>query len=154
MNNNIENPYRIPHSCEGCTANCPTAGSNAQSGGLSTLASWPVKLRLAPIKVDYYNNAHLLIAADCTAFASASFHNHFMSGKITLSTCPKFDNEDYVKKISGILSSNLISSITVALMDVPCCATLEDLVRKAVQAYDEDMPVSIKRISTEGKLII
>ena len=88
---------------------------------MSRLAQWPVQIRLVPINVPYFSGAKLLIAADCTAYAYAAFHEHFIKGKITLIGCPKLDDEDYSRKLTEIIRGNDIQSVTVVRMEVPCC---------------------------------
>ena len=99
----------------------------------SQLAQWPCQLRLVPVNAPYFSNADLLIAADCTAFANANLHSEYMRGRITLIGCPKLDAVDYSEKLTEILRTNAIRSITVVRMEVPCCGGLAAAVEKAVQ---------------------
>ncbi|HCB95410.1 MAG TPA: 4Fe-4S ferredoxin, partial [Ruminococcus sp.] len=88
---------------------------------VSRLNQWPVQIKLLPANAPFYNGAKLLIAADCTAYAYANLHEEFMKGKITLIGCPKLDMVDYTEKLTEIISSNDIKSVTVVRMEVPCC---------------------------------
>lgn len=92
---------------------------------VSRLRNWPVQIKLAPIHAPYFEGAKLLIAADCTAYAYANFHQEFMRGKVTLIGCPKLDAVDYSEKLTEILRSNDIQSVTILRMEVPCCGGLE-----------------------------
>ena len=100
---------------------------------VSRLRNWPVQIKLAPIHAPYFEGAKLLIAADCTAYAYANFHQEFMRGKVTLIGCPKLDAVDYSEKLTEILRSNDIQSVTILRMEVPCCGGLEMAAKKALQ---------------------
>ncbi|WP_353893867.1 4Fe-4S binding protein [Proteinivorax hydrogeniformans] len=117
------------------------------------LNQWPVQIKLVPPNAPYFEDAHLLIAADCTAFAYGNFHKKFMKNKITLIGCPKLDEGDYSEKITTILRSNNIKSITVAKMVVPCCGGIESEVKTALKNSEKLIPWQIVTISTDGKII-
>ena len=119
----------------------------------SQLAQWPCQLRLLPTGAPYLDNAHLLIAADCAAYAYASFHGDFMKGRITLIGCPKLDDADYAKKLTELLQANPIESITVVRMEVPCCGGLELAVKRALQASGKFIPWQVVTVSTDGKIL-
>lgn len=125
--------------------------------GNTQLRQWPVQMKLVPIQASYFNNAHLLIAADCCAYAYADFHNKFMHNKVTIIACPKLDNCDYTSKIIDILSSNNIKSITVTRMEVPCCSRMEKMVIEAIkQTFEKTgkfLPWQSITISTKGNII-
>ena len=91
----------------------------------SQLRQWPVQIKLVPVNAPYFDGASLLIAADCTAYAYANFHQDFIRGKVTLVGCPKLDDVDYSEKLTEILRQNNIKSVTVVRMEVPCCGGLE-----------------------------
>ncbi len=99
--------------------------SSAPVQSVSRLRNWPVQIKLAPIHAPYFAGAKLLIAADCTAYAYANFHQEFMRGKVTLIGCPKLDAVDYSEKLTEILRNNDIQSVTILRMEVPCCGGLE-----------------------------
>ena len=99
------------------------------------------------------SRADLLIAADCTAYAYGNFHADFISGRVTLIGCPKLDAVDYSEKLSAIIASNDIRSITVTRMEVPCCGGLELAVRKAVEASGRNIPVTVVTITADGNII-
>lgn len=119
----------------------------------SRLAQWPVEIKLVPARAPYFEGADILVAADCTAFAYADFHRDFMRGKVTLIGCPKLDGVDYADKLTDILSSNNVASVTVARMEVPCCGGIERAVRTAVERSGKDVPVEVAVISTRGELL-
>ena len=119
----------------------------------SQLAQWPVQIKLAPVNAPWFQGAHLLIAADCTAYAYADFHNRFMRRHVTLIGCPKLDGVDYAEKLTAILRENEIKSVTVVRMQVPCCGGLEQAVKTALQASGKFIPWQVAVISTEGNLL-
>lgn len=96
----------------------------------SQLQQWPVQIKLVPTQAPYFEGAKLLIAADCTAYAYANFHQDFIRGKVVLVGCPKLDSVDYSEKLEEIIQSNNISSMTVVRMEVPCCGGLEMAAKK------------------------
>ncbi|OFI05912.1 electron transport complex subunit RsxB [Clostridium acetireducens DSM 10703] len=120
----------------------------------SELMQWPVQLKLVNTKASYFENADLLIAADCTAYAYANFHRDFIKGHITVIGCPKLDdNEYYVEKLTEILKNNNIKSITVVRMEVPCCNGIINAAKKAMLNSETIVPYKEVVVSTEGKLI-
>lgn len=123
------------------------------SAGVSELRQWPVQIKLAPLRAPYFDGAKLLIAADCTAYAYANFHQDFIQGHITLVGCPKLDSVDYAEKLTAIFRENQIRSVTVARMEVPCCGGLEHAVRTAIAASGRDIPLKVATISTQGELL-
>ena len=131
-----------------------TSNPSAQNFSLdSQLTQWPVQIKLAPLSAPYFQNADLLIAADCTAYAYGNFHHDFIRGHVTLIGCPKLDSIDYTEKLSAILSQNDIRSILVARMQVPCCGGIERAVRNAVAASGKDIPCQVKIISPNGTIL-
>lgn len=115
----------------------------------SMLRQWPVQLQLVPYNAPYFNEADLLIAADCTAYSYGDFHS-FMKNKITLIGCPKLDDTDYSEKLTHILKSNKIKSITVIRMEVPCCAGIVQSVKTAIINSGELIPWRAVTLSTDG----
>ena len=120
---------------------------------VSRLRNWPVQIKLAPIHAPYFEGAKLLIAADCTAYAYANFHQEFMRGKVTLIGCPKLDAVDYSEKLTEILRSNDIQSVTILRMEVPCCGGLEMAAKKALQTSGKFIPWQVVTISIDGKIL-
>ena len=117
------------------------------------LMQWPVQIKLVPINAPYFENANLLIAADCTAYAYGNFHREFMKNKITLIGCPKLDEGDYSEKLTQIIAQNNIKSVTVIRMEVPCCGGIENAVKKALQNSGKFIPWQVVTISTDGKIL-
>lgn len=119
----------------------------------SQLLQWPCQIKLVPTNAPYFDNAKLLIAADCTAYAYANMHQEFMRGKITLIGCPKLDGVDYSEKLTEIIKNNNIESVTVVRMEVPCCGGLEMAAKKALQNSGKFIPWQIVTISIDGNII-
>ncbi|MGN0478383.1 MAG: 4Fe-4S binding protein [Hominenteromicrobium sp.] len=119
----------------------------------SALRQWPVQIKLAPVCAPYFDGAHLLIAADCTAYAYSSFHRDFIRGKVTLIGCPKLDAGDYTEKLTEIIRQNDIRSVTVVRMQVPCCGGLERAAVSALRASGKFIPWQVRVISTDGTLL-
>jgi len=118
----------------------------------SMLRQWPVQIQLVPANAPYFQNANLLIAADCTAYAYGDFHS-FMKNKITLIGCPKLDEVDYSEKLAQILSNNQIKSVTVIRMEVPCCGGIVNAVKSALTKSGKQIPWRVITISTEGTIL-
>ena len=105
--------------------------SSSTVDSVSKLQNWPVQIKLAPVSAPYFDGAKLLIAADCTAYAYASFHKDFIQNKVTLIGCPKLDQVDYSEKLTAIIQNNNIQSVTIVRMEVPCCGGLEMAAKKS-----------------------
>ena len=121
--------------------------------GKSGLAQWPCQIKLVPVNAPFFNNADLLIAADCTAYAYAGMHEKFMRGKVTLIACPKLDSVDYSNKLTEIFKNNDIKSVSVIRMEVPCCGGLEFAVKKAIINSGKSLTLKVYTVSTEGNLL-
>lgn len=119
----------------------------------SRLSQWPVQIKLVPVNAPYFENADLLIAADCTAFAYGNFHNDFIKNRITLIGCPKLDMGDYTEKLTQIISTNNIKSVHVVRMEVPCCGGIENAVKQALLNSGKFLPWSVTTISTDGRIL-
>ena len=119
----------------------------------SELRQWPVQIKLIPTVAPYLQNADLLIAADCTAYAYGDFHQDFIRGHITLIGCPKLDEGDYSEKLTEVFRNNAIRSVTVTRMEVPCCGGIERAVRTALQNSGKDIPLQVVTIATDGALL-
>ena len=123
------------------------------AASISKLQNWPVQIKLAPVNAPYFNRAKLLIAADCTAYAYAGFHQDFIQNKVTLIGCPKLDQMDYSEKLTAIIQNNDIQSVTIVRMEVPCCGGLEMAAKKALQDSGKFIPWQVVTISIDGKII-
>jgi len=117
------------------------------------LNQWPVQIKLVQQNAPYFNNANLLVAADCTAFAYGNFHNEYIKNRITIIGCPKLDDVDYSDKLTAILKTNNIKSVTVIRMEVPCCGGIENAVKNALKNSDRLIPWQVITISTDGKVL-
>ena len=152
---------------EGVTLPCGCPGSQSrniqrqdaptvetpQAQQTSCLSQWPVQIKLVPVNAPYFDGARLLIAADCTAYAFAGFHERFMKGRVTLVGCPKLDGVDYTEKLSEIIKSNDIQSVTVVRMEVPCCGGLEQAVKNALMHSGKFLPRQVVVLSTDGHIL-
>lgn len=146
------------HSCPGSMAKTIRRDENISSVTTekvnvnSMLKQWPVQIKLAPIKAPYFDNANLLIAADCTAYAYGNFHNEFMKNKITLIGCPKLDMVDYSEKLTEIIRQNDIMSVTIVRMEVPCCGGIVEAVKRALIDSGKFIPWQVVTISADGRI--
>lgn len=119
----------------------------------SQLGQWPCQLKLVPLNAPYLDNAHLLIAADCTAFAYPNIHQEFMRNKITLIACPKLDDLDYSEKLTAILKQHEIKSVTILKMEVPCCGGILQATKTALSNCGKLIPWNVVTISTDGRVL-
>lgn len=118
---------------------------------VSRLSQWPVQIKLVPVTAPYFDGARLLIAADCTAYAYAAFHEQFIKGRITLVGCPKLDGVDYSEKLTEIIRNNDIKSVTVVRMEVPCCGGLENAAKTALRQSGKFIPWQVITITVDGR---
>lgn len=119
----------------------------------SYLSQWPVQIKLVPINAPYFDNANLLIAADCTAFAYGNFHSDFIKNHVTLIGCPKLDSNDYSEKLTEIIKNNNIKSIKVVRMEVPCCQGIENAVITALKNSGKMIPWQVNVVSIDGRIL-
>ena len=142
----------------GCPGNAPCSVSPAASveavaaAPASQLRNWPVQIKLAPVNAPYFDGAHLLIAADCTAYAYGNFHNEFMRGRVALVGCPKLDGVDYTEKLAAIIAQNDVQSVTIVRMSVPCCGGLENAAKRAIQQSGKFLPWQMVTITPDGQI--
>lgn len=144
---------------------CPSASTKHPEGSLtsvdlpqqtknrSQLRQFPVQIQLVPENAPYLDHAHVLVAADCCAYAHGDFHDQFMRSRITLIGCPKLDDADYSRKLAAIFSQHDIRSVLVARMDVPCCGGLSHAVAKAIRASKKPIPMQVAVIASDGRLL-
>ena len=159
----------MPHACPGsqfmslsrndADDNAPAeqGAASAQNGiiakPVSRLGQWPCQIKLLPEKAPFYDDAKLLIAADCTAYAYANMHEDFMKGKVTLIGCPKLDDIDYSEKLTAIIRDNDVKSITIVRMEVPCCGGLQRAAEEALKASGKFIPWQVVTISRDGNIL-
>ena len=152
-------PAAAPCGCPGSQARslahagAPAEMSAEAPASVSQLRQWPVQIKLAPLSAPYYQDAKLLVAADCTAYAFAGFHEKFIRNHITLIGCPKLDGVDYAEKLTEILRRNEIRSVTVVRMEVPCCGGLENAVKTAIRDSGKFLPWQVVTIATDGQIL-
>ena len=120
---------------------------------VSRLGQWPCQIKLVPTQAPFFDNAKLLIAADCTAYAYANMHEEFMRGRTTIIGCPKLDDIDYSEKLTEIIASNDIKEVTIVRMEVPCCGGLEQAAKNALQGSGKFIPWQVVTISRDGKIL-
>ena len=109
---------------------------------------------LVPSQAPYLKDSSLLIAADCTAIAYASIHQDFIKGRVTLMGCPKLDDSGaYIEKLSEIIKHNRIKSVTVAMMEVPCCGGMAVIAQEAIKLSGKEVPLIREMISISGELM-
>ncbi|MGR0482981.1 MAG: ATP-binding protein [Candidatus Electronema sp. V4] len=132
---------------------CAIANAPGEQSG-SALSHWPVQIRLVPPSAPFLENCDLLIAADCTAVAYASLHRDFLQGRKVMMGCPKFDDQQlYVDRFTELFKTRKLKSVTILIMEVPCCGAMLQLVRHAYDQAKCTVPVRQVVISTEGSLL-
>ncbi|MBQ8184575.1 MAG: 4Fe-4S binding protein [Lachnospiraceae bacterium] len=151
-------PQKLPCGCPGSNAKAikrepSPCSTTAAAPATSQLAQWPVQIKLVPPQAPYFDNANLLIAADCSAYAYGNFHNEFIRNHITLIGCPKLDEGDYTEKLTYIIANNNIKSVTIVRMEVPCCGGIENAAKRALQASGKFIPWRVVTISTDGRIL-
>ena len=144
---------REPAACSVGAMPPSTSGSAGYTPVPSQLTNFPIQIKLAPINAPFFDDANLLIAADCTAYAYGNFHQEFIRNHVTLIGCPKLDEGDYAEKLTQIIARNNIKSVTVTRMQVPCCGGLENAVKRALMASGKFIPWRIVTISHDGRIL-
>ncbi len=143
--------------CPGSVARCiqreqANAPAPTEGGAVSELRQWPVQLKLVPLTAQYFDGAHLLVAADCAAYARAGFHGEFMHNRVTLIGCPKLDGVDYGEKLAEIVRANSVASLTVVRMEVPCCGGIERAAVTALEKSKKLIPWRVVTMATDGSI--
>lgn len=125
-----------------------------KEGTVSELRQWPIQLHLVPPHAPYFQNADLILVADCIPFAYANFHAHFLKGRAIAIGCPKLDDPDaYVTKLTRILKSSDIKSLTVLHMEVPCCFGLVHIAREALGKSGKDISLEEAMVGIKGEIL-
>ena len=121
----------------------------------SELRNWPIQLKLINPNANYFDNADLLVAADCAAFSYPNFHSRFLKDKILIMFCPKLDADidTYIEKLANIFTNKKINSISIVRMEVPCCGGVEMIVRKALEMAQKNIIIKEYTISIDGNII-
>lgn len=134
---------------QGACAGAQSQKMTSRNSG-SALMQWPVQIQLAPVNAPYFKGAHLLIAADCTAYAYREFHTAFMEGRITMIGCPKLDEAPYIEKLSAIFQQNDIKDITLVRMEVPCCGGMDRIIQQALLLSGKQIPYRVETLALDG----
>ena len=143
-----DDPAGCP-SCASVGAVAPDAGGNT-----NRLSHWPIQLKLIGTIAPFLNNADLLVAADCTAFATPYFHSEFLKDRKVLIGCPKLDDAmQYIDKFAQIFSTTPIKSITCLRMEVPCCGGMTVILREALKKAGKSIPLTETIIGVKGDLL-
>ncbi len=132
---------------------CQQANKPISMTTASALSHWPVQIRLVPSSAPFLRHADLLIVADCVTIAYAGFHQDLLKDRVVMMGCPKFDDGDaYVQKLSEIFGVANIKSICVAIMEVPCCQNMKNIVNAALKQAQVDIPTEMVVVSVQGDL--
>lgn len=155
---NIEEGDKMNHGqgCPGAAVREIKTKNNSSNNGKqeSALAQWPVQLTLLPPQAPFFENSHLLISADCVPFANASFHSKLLNGKSIVIGCPKLDDiESYEEKLTEIFKNNKIKSVTVAIMEVPCCHGLLSITEEAISKSGKKIPLIQETVGVNGDIM-
>ena len=130
----------------------PETTGATETKATSELRQWPVQLHLVPPTAPYFQDADILICADCVGFAMGSMHQELLKGKALAIACPKLDDTTaYVEKMAHIFTANNIKSVTVAIMEVPCCRGLDIMVREALLKSGKPIPLESIVIGINGE---
>lgn len=121
----------------------------------SQLRQWPVQLHLVSPMAPYFQGADVLLSADCVAYALGNFHSDYLKGKALVIACPKLDAEQdiYVEKIKGLIEDAKINTLTVMIMQVPCCSGLLKLAEQAAQTANRKAPIKYMVVGVQGEIL-
>jgi Pyruvate/2-oxoacid:ferredoxin oxidoreductase delta subunit len=148
--------HQVQHACPGSMV-MDFRSKKKVPGGISgpsksELRQWPVQLTLISPEASYFDDAELLVAADCVPFAYPDFHSDFLAGKSVIIGCPKLDDADlYIKKMTELLKKNNIKSITLVNMEVPCCFGLQSIVEEAIKRSGKNLSIKQTVITIRGE---
>jgi Pyruvate/2-oxoacid:ferredoxin oxidoreductase delta subunit len=146
----------LPCGCPGTMARVIEVGEDEKPVGenRSSLRQWPVQIHLLHPKAPFFENSHLLLLADCVAVANPNLHSQLVHGRTVAMGCPKLDDSGaYVEKLTQILKQNRIKSVTVAVMEVPCCSGMVRIAKEAISQSGKDIPLIQETISIKGELM-
>jgi len=134
---------------------CDAASQPASQSDISSaLSHWPVQISLVPPTAPFLKGADLLVASDCTPVACPNFHRDFLKGRTVLLGCPKFDDtEEYIDKFADIFKTAGIHSVTILIMEVPCCSKMPLMVQQAITLAKQNIPVEIVTVSARGAIV-
>lgn len=163
----IENPIKkekieVKHQGSGCPGSKAMVFEKEESkesigvgDTRSQLRQWPVQLHLLSPHAPYFENADLLLAADCVAFAMGNFHSGYLKDKTLAIACPKLDSsqESYIEKLVAMIDESKINTITCMIMEVPCCSSLLRLAKEAVNRANRNVPIKAITVGLQGEII-
>ena len=158
-NNPMNNAHQVPNACPGSKSMnfaAPTAGETDETGNRpSQLSHWPIQLHLASPMAPQYKGSDLLLAADCVGFTIGDFHKNHLKGKTLIIACPKLDSglESYVEKIKALIDDAEINTLTVMIMEVPCCSGLMRIAKEAADQASRKVPVKSILVSLKGEIL-
>ncbi|MFH1120138.1 MAG: 4Fe-4S binding protein [Bacteroidota bacterium] len=140
---------------EVATAVIPIPEQNAAQEAPSELRQWPVQLHLLNPQAGYFKNADVVLAADCVAFSMGNFHSHYLKGKTLAIACPKLDSnkESYVEKLTAMISQSNINTLSVIMMEVPCCSGLSHMAQMARKQAGRNIPIKKSIIGVQGNVL-
>jgi hypothetical protein len=152
---------QVGHGCPGSAhavfeKKSPAPTTIQQGGALqSELAHWPIQLHLVNPQADFLRGKDVVLSADCVAYALADFHSRFLKGKSLIIACPKLDSgmDEYIEKIRLMVDEAKINTLTVIMMQVPCCRGLLQIVQASLQKAKRKVPVKAIIISTQGDVL-
>jgi NAD-dependent dihydropyrimidine dehydrogenase PreA subunit len=158
MTPQASSPAPMPGGCPGsraATFNTPPPATSTGEGEASRLRHWPIQLHLVPPSAPFFQGSDVLLAADCVAFAVGGFHGRFLHGKSLAIACPKLDSnqEIYLRKLTAMIDQAEIRSLTVMVMEVPCCRGLVQLAQQAAQAARREVPVTCTVVGVQGGIL-
>ena len=145
---------QIKDFAQGSCSSSLTKESEKKKSAQTRLKQWPCKINMLPATAPYLDGSELLIAADCSAYAYADFHEHFMKKCVTLIGCPCNDTDALEVKLERIFRQNSITSITVVLLDTVCCEKLDLIIENAIEKSRKSIPLKKVKLSTDGSVII
>jgi len=118
----------------------------------SLLSHWPIQIRLIPPHAPFLQGADLLVAADCTAVSVPGFQEKYLANKVVMMGCPKFDDaESYIDRFAEIINNCNLKSISILIMEVPCCSAMNVIIKRALEKAEQTVPVEQVTISTRGE---
>ena len=132
---------------------CPGMRAKALKPANTEKVQTSVPIKLVSPNASFFDGAKLLIAADCTAYAYANFHQDFIKNHVTIVGCPKLDDTDYSIKLTEIIKNNNIKEVTIVRMEVPCCGGLENAAKTAIKNSTKFIPWNVVTISTDGRIL-
>ncbi len=144
-------PGSAPQQFNKPEANNNNSGVNEDSA----LAQWPVQLHLIHPGASYFKNSDLLVAADCTAFSLGGFHSRFLKDKSLVIACPKLDDgtDTYIEKLKSLIDDSMVNTVTVVIMEVPCCGGLLQMVKQAAEMATRKVPIKLIIAGVQGNIL-